>query len=1296
MTIAGLGVPSLATPAVATCSDVAGTESAAVEMAASCGVPVVVDALRNEYSQVIAQPDGRMTFESSVQPARVRRGAGWADVDLRLSPGADGLLRPAASVADVAFSNGGIAPLVTLTRGGRTMTMSWPGTLPPPTVFENSATYTEVLSGVDLVVRATETGFTHVLVIKSATAATQDAVREVHFDLGGDAEIQPIGSGLRAVHNGSVLASTEPAMMWDSRTTSTATPQTRSVQQTQPPTPSTDEAAGDAARTAPVSVALAGGDLVLRPDATLLEGAAFPLYVDPKWSIADAKWAYATNNGSTNTDYSTARVGLNPDTGALYRSFFQFNMTVGKWTLIGKHIESAHIDMKLEHSWSCDKTIASMYWTSAINATMKATWSAMDLLRYLASASGRANQAGGCGVIQGDQDMIFTGEPVRKFVQEASDKSWPNVTVGFTARDSGGDGESTQARWKKFLPDNAVLQANYDNRPTAPTKLQVAGMTCGTGAVSVGTLTPTFTATFNDPDGADDSLTGAYEWIEVPAAGMGAVTNTSPARKTAPPNKTSVTPGSAATSAEVSVVKNKKYAFRAKATDRDPYFQTGPWSAWCQFYVDTEVPPVTGTVIANASAPGRKVRIRIESTATDVTKFQYGWDAATKAVAASTTTPKFAEVEVTARNLGTNSLQLKAIDATLNEGTGVVNFTVVGQPVAPVARWGLETDPGTSVTGALADRLPAPVDSPLTAANVIWEDNARLRDAKTATFNGTSSAATTNAAVVNTAGSFSVGAWVRLDAPPTADLKFAAQDGADAAGFELGVRRSGTTPAPYWSFVMKDTSAQSSVVAAVLSPSALTTADTGRWTHVAGAFDAVEKKMRLFVDGTLVAEADRTAAPWSATGRFAVGRGFAGGVASGFWKGAIADVQVFDRVLVPEDFTGRLASDPDGNGFDEPGILTPIQVGAWNFEAATWCRRADLRDYCEAPDPRTAWGRWLALSRGSDIGAGRDTTKFGLWLDDQYFPAGDGTEPESTSEYGRSAVKTGLTPPDDDGNEYTLWQDRPVLRTDVSYTVSVWAMPATGQTGNHAVVAQRGTNESAFSLRYQADANEWTFAVGSQDSENADASTIHNTTAPDAVAGVWTHLTAVYDASAKQTRLYVNGQRQNATTLPEAPFNAGGPLLVGQSLHHGALTDQWRGGIDDIAVFQGAMTDAAVALMYEHQITDTSAANVLGENEVMKGGDILRSSDSLYQLRMQTDGNLVLYRNGAAVWTPNTWGNPGAETVMQPDGNLVIYRANKTPAWDTKTYGTAADRLVLFDDGRLELHDLAGQVIWRR
>lgn len=1271
------------------CTGLAGSEAEALALAASCGAPVVVDGTRTELAQVVAQPDGRLRFEAAVVPQRTRKAGRWMDVDLHLVRDGEGSWRPSASVADVAFSSGGASPLVTLRRSGRTMTMSWlGGPLPAPTVSGDSATYAEVFADVDLVVRATPTGFTHTLVVKSARAAANPAVREMRFGFGGDVKVSAGPDGrLQGMTSQNLIASSERAVMWDSRV-DTGGPGSAGLRAPEAALRSTAAAAGEAARVAPVAVEVSGRDLVLRPDAKLLNApdVVFPLFVDPAWSVYKTKWAYATNNGSSNTDYSVARVGLNPDTGALYRSFFEFSTTANGVSLKGKHIASAYVQMKLDHSWSCNDTVASMYLTPAINATMKASWSTMSLSKFLDAAYGHANESGGCSSNQPDMIMNFAGAAVSGQVQAAATGNWNTITVGFTARASDGSGESTQDRWKKFFPGDAKLIVDYDTKPDAPNGLQAAQVACPSSGVTIGTLSSTFSAVFPDADPAD-SLTASWEWIEVPSGGIGTVTDTYPTRKTPPPAKSGISPNTRTTSAAVSIVTGKTYAFRAKGTDKAPYALTGPWSGWCQFAADTTRPPVTAHMVTVPAGPGMKGRVRIESTATDVTKFRYGWDAATKEVAAQGTSPKYAEVDLTALSFGTNVLYVKAIDGTLNEGNGSVEFRVQ-HPSGPVAKWGLETYPGINQAAALEDGVPAPVNSPLTASNVTWSNDVRTIGGQTATFNGTSSAATAPS-VVSTTGSFSVAAWVRLGAlPNTSDVKAVAQDGADAAGFELGVRRIGSPLTPYWSFTMKDTSAQTSTTRAAVSTVAITQSDVNRWVHLAGVYDATDKKIRLFVNGVQVSEVDRTAAPWPATGKFAVGRGFGFGAGSNWWNGSIADVQAFDRVLMPHDFIGQLATAPGSSGFNEPGILSPVRVGDWNFEAAVSCYVTDWKDTCEAPDSATAWNRWLALTRGSEVAAGYGGGQ-ALWLDYQYFPD-DGFN-EATQEYGRSTIKLAPTT-DADGNELNVWQDTPVLRTDDSFTMSAWVM--LGNEGTRTALSLRGVHESAAWLKFQSDVGKWQFVIS--DDDVATTATANVQSNNPAASGVWTHLAGVYDAGRKEIRLYVNGVLESTQPVAFTPMASTGPLLVGRTLWHDQVVDQWVGGIDNVAVFQGAMTDAGVFQWFNSQIPTTPGTNTLAEGERLTEGQYLRSDFGNYQLLMQVDGNLVLSQAGFPIWDTGTWGNPGAFAILQVDGNLVVYSSDLTPLWDTRTWETAASQLVLRDNGDLVLLDPGGTVLWHR
>jgi surface antigen len=109
-----------------------------------------------------------------------------------------------------------------------------------------------------------------------------------------------------------------------------------------------------------------------------------------------------------------------------------------------------------------------------------------------------------------------------------------------------------------------------------------------------------------------------------------------------------------------------------------------------------------------------------------------------------------------------------------------------------------------------------------------------------------------------------------------------------------------------------------------------------------------------------------------------------------------------------------------------------------------------------------------------------------------------------------------------------------------------------------------------------------------------------------------------------------------------------------------------------------------------------------GSNRTMRRGMSVRSTDGRYLLAMQGDGNLVLYGpsgralwatswrtgywsqqeyvvfqsdgnlvtygGGRAIWASNTAGRGGTQFAVQSDGNMVIY-ANSTPLWASNTAG---------------------------
>jgi hypothetical protein len=553
-------------------------------------------------------------------------------------------------------------------------------------------------------------------------------------------------------------------------------------------------------------------------------------------------------------------------------------------------------------------------------------------------------------------------------------------------------------------------------------------------------------------------------------------------------------------------------------------------------------------------------------------------------VAGATGSPKSVIVSATPPAYGLNILRVSAVDATLNEGSSSIEVRV-SRPAAPIARWGLETYPGMGPSDALVDRQPAlggsPTNTPLTGSSALTWAPGRLVDGQAATFNGMTSSRATSTAVVDTSHTFSVAAWVRprILAGQSNDMTVVSQSGSGAPGFELGLFRiSGNS---YWGFRMFETSASNSPVRLVRAASATTTASNDVWIHVAGVYDRAALKMRLYVNGALVGEADHPVTPWPSTGTFTVGHGYANGVAATPFTGAVADLQIFDRILVPQDFTGQVAEDPESGDVDEPGILDPVEVGRWDMEIARPCYLPYVENTCDAMDG-AAFDRWLALSRGTSVGTGNRGN--GLNFDAEYFPEEYPEPVESTQEYGRTAAKVGLTPPDADGIQHTIWSDRPVLNTADSFTVSVWAYTSSLDNAE-TIVSQSGQHQAAFRLKYWKDTGKWAFLVTSADTLNPQQDGARS--AGPAMKDVdYIHLVGVYDAIRRQVRLYVNGEVSGVTNLSWPVMASTGPLQVGRTLWQDQYSEYWRGGIDDLHAYQGAMNDAQVKRLFDQQSVD--------------------------------------------------------------------------------------------------------------
>ncbi len=154
--------------------------------------------------------------------------------------------------------------------------------------------------------------------------------------------------------------------------------------------------------------------------------------------------------------------------------------------------------------------------------------------------------------------------------------------------------------------------------------------------------------------------------------------------------------------------------------------------------------------------------------------------------------------------------------------------------------------------------------------------------------------ADTGGSLVDTAGSYSVSAWAKLDEAGGAFQTVVSQDTGGASGFFL--QYSGADQR--WAF--------SFVGLRALSPDK---PETGRWYHLVGVRDAQAGTIALYVDGQKVGQQDACYAPGS-TGDTVIGRGQFNGDKVDYLNGAVDDVRLFDWALTSEE-VAQLSTPPN-------------------------------------------------------------------------------------------------------------------------------------------------------------------------------------------------------------------------------------------------------------------------------------------------------------------------------------------------------------------------------------------------
>ncbi|MFF4162162.1 LamG-like jellyroll fold domain-containing protein [Streptomyces sp. NPDC001741] len=1137
----------------------AATEAEALALARRTGRDVEVLALRGESSEVYATPSGALEAREHLRPVRTRIDGEWHPVDTRLAAvgsGPDqGMIAPAAAAVGLAFSGGGDGPLVRMERAGRALELSWPGSVPAPVLEGDTATYRDILPDVDLRLAARPEGFTQLLVVRTAEAAGNEELDRLRLRLGADglATRETADGGLEAVDRGAggVVFEAPRPMMWDSSTGAeteaqesgpagpASTARTASAVTEAGSGDVTEATAAESARLTPVGVDVSSGgeELVLTPDQELLTGpdTVYPVFIDPQWyTPRGTAWTMASKYWDSSPQW---KFNGDPDAGLGYcgwnycmpydtkRLFYQIPTT----KFAGRSILSAEFVVRETHAASCDAREVQLWRTKGINSGT--TWNSqnasgfwVDHLQTRSFAHGHD----GCAAADAEFD-------VKGAVAQAAAGKWPTLTFGLRATS-----EEDRYTWKRFS-DDAYLRVQY-NRP--PSRISTSKLTmdpggpCATssGAVRVRSRATVRAGDVTDPDGDRLQVQFRALWD----SGDGWKQRWISAKSTAKASGSDFS-----VQLPTSVPQNRTVAWEARAWDG------GQWSPWssdkahgCYFVYDTSVP--AGPAIGSTQYPrsddadpddpwwdgvGRYGTFTIDSSSTDVTKYWFGVNAAPSSARSLTTSGGGAKtIKFMPTRPGVNFVTAKAFDAAGNGSeTRTYYFRVrSGQPDR--LSWQLDEGAGASRVAGTGGSWPAALYGGL-------RPGAEGVTGKALELDGTDDYAASDSPVLNTAKSFSVSAWAKLPANPSGAPVAVAQAGSSTSGYEVyySVALGG------WQFLKHATDAAGTTTLRAGQPACPTgnttcqSARTDRWTHLVAAYSVPAQTMKLYVDGVLVATTPAPATAWDARGRTLIGAASHYGTVSNFFKGAVDEVHFFDYQVNDGQVTQLFERRPVTSA--RPAKLVfPLDE---NAEAVALTGRAQ-----EAP---------AELKGGTVSGAtGVD---------------GKALEFDGVDDY----ATTG----------------RPIMDTYQSFTVSTWVkLPKDKEGRAMSAIAQSSAVNPGFELYHSSALGGWVFMR--EQSDQAESTVVRatqtacpaNTSCAAARHGEWNHVVGVYDIDTSQIRLYVNGVLV-ATEAFTTPWVAGGEVSVGGTYHGGKLVSPLKGAMDDVRLYDRAVSDDEVRQLFK-------------------------------------------------------------------------------------------------------------------
>ena len=467
----------------------------ALQQAHTTDKAVPIPSATTAYSTLTAEPNGQLELTNAVSPQRTQVDGSWKTLNATLTKHTNGTWSPEVASEGLTISGGGRGPLATMTRSGYGMALTLPSsipTLPAPKVSGDTATYTDVLPGVDLIVTVNDTGgFSEVFEVENAAAAANPALATLTFGTKTTGKLtvaaDKSGNLTAATDHGVVLFAAPSPTMWDSATSASIDSHaltdprtgTKLDRSTGNPIASSAIGPGAAAHTARLGVSTGHGSLTLSVDKAMLasKSTIWPAYIDPTWSTTggDANnWTYTSSEFPTATHWDlptssdylhVGYIDSQYDTDGYTSndiSYFQYNLGALSSLLSGSTVNDVWFYTDDVWSDSCTAELTDLYSTGKISPST----SAGDAPAWGSQLQRQSFAYGGTGCAA-SQDVAWNSTNLTDLVQnQVSGGISSSTTLTLALR---ADDESDPLTWRKFDQNTAVLTIYFDQAPNTPT-----------------------------------------------------------------------------------------------------------------------------------------------------------------------------------------------------------------------------------------------------------------------------------------------------------------------------------------------------------------------------------------------------------------------------------------------------------------------------------------------------------------------------------------------------------------------------------------------------------------------------------------------------------------------------------------------------------------------------------------------------------------------------------------------------------------------------------------------------------